>query len=491
MGFANDAHSMGWNFDHSYRALPSAFFSEVSPKPGPEPRLVLFNHKLAQELGLTFSAHEESFIAATFCGNILPANSQPIAQAYAGHQFGHFTMLGDGRAILLGEHITPSGKRVDIQLKGAGLTPYSRRGDGKAAIGPMLREYIISEALSALDVPSTRSLAVVTTGESIYRETILKGAMLTRVASSHIRVGTFQYAAALRDKRSLKELADYTITRHYSQLIGSENLYRDFLHAVIERQAALVAQWMLIGFIHGVMNTDNMTLSGESIDYGPCAFLDIYQPKTVYSSIDQHGRYAYQNQPDIAQWNLARFSEALLPLIDDDVDKAITIAEEEIGCFALLFRTYWLEGMRKKLGLFSQEAEDIKLSYALLEWMDRSNADYTHTFRALASENVPQGAIYQDRIFQDWRAQWVARLERNPKPKKSSFCLMNANNPAIIPRNEHVEAALTAANDGLDLSKLRRLLSALEDPYRDDLSFADLQNVSAPSNGCYKTFCGT
>ena len=335
MSLANDAQSMGWNFDHSYRALPSAFYSEVLPTPGPEPRLVIFNDKLAQELGLNPSGHAESLIAETLSGNILPANSQPIAQAYAGHQFGHFTMLGDGRAILLGEHITPSGKRVDIQLKGAGLTPYSRRGDGKAAIGPMLREYIISEALNALAIPTTRSLAVVTTGENIYRESILKGAILTRVASSHIRVGTFQYAAALRDKRSLKELADYTISRHYSQLIGSKNLYRDFLHAVIDRQAFLISQWMLIGFIHGVMNTDNMTLSGESIDYGPCAFLDSYQPKTVYSSIDHQGRYAYQNQPDIAQWNLARFSETLLLLIDDDINKAIAIAEEELGCFAV------------------------------------------------------------------------------------------------------------------------------------------------------------
>lgn len=491
MSFANDTQSMGWNFDHSYRALPSAFFSEVLPTPGPEPRLIIFNDKLAQELGLNCSGCAEMLVAATFCGNILPTNSHPIAQAYAGHQFGHFTMLGDGRAILLGEHITPSGKRVDVQLKGAGLTPYSRRGDGKAAIGPMLREYIISEALNTLVVPTTRSLAVVATGENIYRENILKGAILTRVASSHIRVGTFQYAAALKDKRSLKELADYTISRHYSQLIGSKNPYRDFLHAVIERQAALVSQWMLIGFIHGVMNTDNMTLSGESIDYGPCAFLDSYQPKTVYSSIDQYGRYAYQNQPDIAQWNLARFSEALLPLIDDDINKAITIAEEEVGLFAHLFRSYWLAGMRKKLGLFSQEPEDIKLSYDLLEWMDRVSADYTNTFRALASENAPKGEIYQDRVFQDWRAQWLARLERNPKPKESSFCLMNATNPAIIPRNEHVEAALTEANEGLDLSKLQRLLTALADPFREDPSFTDLQNVSSPSNGCYKTFCGT
>ena len=491
MSLANDAQSMGWNFDHSYRALPSAFYSEVLPTPGPEPRLVIFNDKLAQELGLNPLGHAESLIAETLCGNILPANSQPIAQAYAGHQFGHFTMLGDGRAILLGEHITPSGKRVDIQLKGAGLTPYSRRGDGKAAIGPMLREYIISEALNALAIPTTRSLAVVTTGENIYRESILKGAILTRVASSHIRVGTFQYAAALRDKRFLKELADYTISRHYSQLIGSKNLYRDFLHAVIDRQAFLISQWMLIGFIHGVMNTDNMTLSGESIDYGPCAFLDTYQPKTVYSSIDHQGRYAYQNQPDIAQWNLARFSETLLLLIDDDINKAIAIAEEELGCFALLFRNYWLEGMRKKLGLFSKETEDVKLSYALLEWMDHAGADYTNTFRALASENTPMGEIYQDRVFQDWRARWIMRLERNPKPKKSSFCLMNANNPAIIPRNEYVEAALMAANDSLDLSKLKRLLTALADPYNDDSSFTDLQNVSSPSNGCFKTFCGT
>src|SRR5829696_2179685 len=345
----------GWRLEHSYTTLPNLFFSSAAPTRVREPRLVAFNRPLAEALGLDADGLDTPEGAAIFAGNALPDGAQPIAQAYAGHQFGHFTALGDGRAILLGEQVTPSGDRFDIQLKGPGQTPYSRRGDGRAALGPMLREYIVSEAMHALGIPTTRSLAVAATGERVYRETVLPGAVLTRVAASHIRVGTMQWAAAHRDEEALRALADHTRLRHYPELADAAEPHLALLDAIVERQARLIARWQLVGFIHGVMNTDNMALSGETIDYGPCAFMDAYDPATVFSSIDHVGRYAYGNQPPIAQWNLTRLAEAMLPLFDENVERAVERATASLNRFPVAFEQYWLDGMRAKLGLFTPE----------------------------------------------------------------------------------------------------------------------------------------
>ena len=480
---------IGWCFDSSYQRLPEIFYTKLNPMPVRSPRVVLLNDRLAQSLGLTLSALEPEEAAQLFSGNVLPETSEPLAQAYAGHQFGNFTMLGDGRAHLLGEHIMPEGQRFDIQFKGSGPTPYSRRGDGRAALGPMLREYIISEAMHGLGIPTTRSLAVVTTGEPVLRDGLLQGAILTRVASSHLRVGTFEFIAAREDMQALKQLANYAIARHYPELQTSEQPYHAFLEAVMQRQATLVASWMQVGFIHGVMNTDNMTISGETIDYGPCAFMDRYDPSTVFSSIDHHGRYAYANQLTIAQWNLARFAETLLPLLHEDMHEAITIAEASIGHFGKVLQDAWLSGMRKKLGLFGEDANDLVLVQSLLKWMQKHNADYTNTFRDLCGE-LPSDGIYQEEEFQSWHQQWMARRARHSKPLKSSVCLMRANNPVIIPRNHQVEAALEAAEQG-DLSKLARLLAALEKPYDDLPEYAVFAAPPPESVGMYQTFCGT
>src|SRR4051812_35355513 len=372
-----DPDSVGWRLDNTYARLPGVLFNPASPVAVREPRVAILNHGLADELGLHLGGVAPEAAAALFAGQDLPAGAEPIAQAYAGHQFGGFTMLGDGRAILLGEHRTPSGRLVDIQLKGAGRTRFSRGGDGRAALGPMLREYVISEAMAALGIPTTRSLAVVTTGEPVYRESVRKGAILTRVAASHLRVGTFEYAAALGGHANLRVLADYAIGRHYPELAGAAHPYLEFFRAVADRQAALIARWQLVGFIHGVMNTDNMAISGETIDYGPCAFMNTYRPDTVFSSIDRAGRYAYGNQPAIGQWNLARFAEALLPLLDPDQERAVDMATEALGEYPALVERYWLGGMRKKLGLQAGEADDVELIRSLLDWMQGSRADYT------------------------------------------------------------------------------------------------------------------
>ncbi|MCJ8501383.1 protein adenylyltransferase SelO [Desulfatitalea alkaliphila] len=381
---------VGWNFDNSYARLPEAFYVRLNPEAVRMPKMVVFNTVLAQSLGLNPAALEGDEGAAVFAGNRIPEGSEPLAQAYAGHQFGGFTMLGDGRAILLGEQVTPQGDRFDIQYKGSGRTPFSRQGDGRAALGPMLREYIISEALHALGIPTTRSLAVVTTGEQVFRETALPGAVLTRTAASHIRVGTFEYAAARGIPNGVRTLADYTIRRHFPDLAAADNPYLSLLEAVMERQACLVARWLLVGFIHGVMNTDNISLCGETIDYGPCAFMDAYDPNTVFSSIDHNGRYAYGRQPQIAQWNLARFAETLLPLIHDDAQKALSIANEAISGFSDTFRRYWLQGMRAKLGLLNAEAADGALAEELLGCMQRHGADFTNTFRDLTTGSTPE-----------------------------------------------------------------------------------------------------
>jgi uncharacterized protein YdiU (UPF0061 family) len=482
--------TVGWQFDNSYSRLPELFFAPAMPAKVRGARLTILNYRLAVELGLNFGEISPLSVAALFAGQELPAGCRPIAQAYAGHQYGGFTMLGDGRAILLGEHRTPSGRLVDIQLKGAGRTQFSRGGDGRAALGPMLREYIISEAMYALGIPTTRSLAVVTTGEPVYRASQLQGAILTRVAASHIRVGTFQFLAARHDEVSLRLLADYAIERHYPQLSASSAKYLEFLRTVMERQASLIASWQLVGFIHGVMNTDNMAISGETIDYGPCAFMNTYDPNTVFSSIDHAGRYAYGNQPSIAQWNLARFAETLLPLIDPMQERAVAMATEVISEFPSRFEQYWLAGIRAKLGLQNTEEGDLEFVRSLLTWMGNCRADFTNTFRDLSSEQLPVAGKYDDPVFRTWYAKWQLRLRREERPSTQAYAAMQAVNPAIIPRNHRVEEALSAAEDHEDLSVLHRLLAALATPYeaRDDLTYY----LEPPPDGCtYRTFCGT
>lgn len=490
----NTKHETGgvdWRFDNSYARLPDTFYARLNPVAVRAPQVVMLNHALAESLGLDMGVLSATEAAALFAGNVLPEGAQPIAQAYAGHQFGHFTMLGDGRAILLGEHVTPTGDRFDIQLKGSGQTQFSRRGDGRAALAPMLREYIISEAMHAFGIPTTRSLAVVTTGESVMRETMLPGAILTRVAASHIRVGTFEYVAGMQDKEGIKTLADYTIRRHYPDLIEAGNPYFAFLNKVIDRQAALVAKWLLVGFIHGVMNTDNMTISGETIDYGPCAFMDAYDPNTVFSSIDHHGRYSYRSQSRAAQWNLARFTETLLPLLHPQQEKALSLAEEAIHAFPEIFQAYWLSGMRKKLGLFTEEAEDKQLIEALLAWMQNQQADYTNSFRALATESIPEDDVFRDAAFVEWHAHWQARLMRQSESKQSAFCLMRANNPAIHPRNHQVEKALVAASERGNYTPIQQLLAAVTNPYTDVPEHRGYRTPPTPSEQVHQTFCGT
>ncbi|MBU1041956.1 MAG: YdiU family protein [Proteobacteria bacterium] len=487
--------SQGWNFDNTYARLPEIFHVRVNPVPVRAPKLALFNRPLAEALGLDAQAlapqdMAEGAGAAVFSGNQLPEGAEPLAQAYAGHQFGHFTMLGDGRAILLGEQLTPAGERFDIQLKGAGQTAFSRLGDGRAALGPMLREYLISEAMHALGIPTTRSLAVVTTGENVYREDALPGAVLTRVAASHIRVGTFQYIASRGDKEALRTLADYTLRRHYPELAGAENPHLALLRAVMERQAALVAQWLHVGFIHGVMNTDNMSLCGETIDYGPCAFLDTYAPDTVFSSIDQTGRYAFGNQPHMAQWNLARLAETLLPLLHADEHKAIALAEECLLSFAETFKRRWLSGMRAKLGLFTEEDGDLDLVKGLLDCLHDLHADYTATFRDLAAATQAETPAFASADCAHWQARWQDRLNRQPQSRDDARTLMLKHNPAVIPRNFFVEQALQAAVQNGDYDPLTRLLKALEQPFEDGPDQAAYRTPPPPVTD-YKTFCGT
>jgi uncharacterized protein YdiU (UPF0061 family) len=481
----------GWNFDNSYVRLSESLYERINPVPVRAPRMAVFNRTLSDTLGLQTEALEGDEGTAIFAGNRIPGGADPIALAYAGHQFGHFTKLGDGRAILLGEHITPNGYRFDIQLKGSGQTPFSRRGDGRAALGPMLREYIISEAMHALGIPTTRSLAVVTTGEQVFRETPLSGAILTRVAASHIRVGTFQYLAARGDRDSVRMLADYTIHRHYPDLLSEENKYLALLYAVMERQASLVAKWLHVGFIHGVMNTDNMALCGETIDYGPCAFIDAYDPATVFSSIDHGGRYAYGNQSHMAQWNLARFAETLLPLLAENQNEATLLAEEAIDSFPDIFRRCRHAGMREKLGLFTEEDDDIGLMKDLLSNMHQNHSDYTASFRGLIADTHADMPLFRDVAFKEWYRRWLERLERQPQSIEASRMLMRAHNPAVIPRNYLVEEALEAAVERGDYSIMTRLLDVLSKPFDDPPADGGYHLPPEPSDRSYQTFCGT
>ena len=481
---------IGWRFDNTYSKLPGTMLSKLAPIPVKSPKVVILNSSLSKELELDFSNINNEDLASIFSGNKLPEGSDAIAQAYAGHQFGQFTMLGDGRAIVIGEHLSKNNQRFDIQFKGSGKTPFSRNGDGRAALGPMLREYIISEAMHALNIPTTRSLAVVKTGETVMRETPLIGAILTRVAESHIRVGTFQYAVTSKDKNDLKALFDYTMNRHYPNLKNSKNPAIELLKIVIEKQTKLIVDWMRVGFIHGVMNTDNMTISGETIDYGPCAFMDNYDPETVFSSIDYQGRYAFFNQPGIAKWNLARFAESLIPLINDNKDKAIEMATECINNFATVYQKFWLEMMRKKLGLKGEEIKDEGLIVELLSWMHKNKADYTNTFCFLMNEKIQDNKIYNNQDFINWKNQWQERLKLHNNSMEKSLKTMRSANPIVIPRNHKVEEALESANKD-DMKPMLNLIKILTKPYEKQEKIVSYQSPAPASNTKYQTFCGT
>jgi uncharacterized protein YdiU (UPF0061 family) len=481
--------TIGWHFNNTYSKLSDTFREEIKPVPVNNPEIIIFNESLASELNLDFSKIDKKELSKIFSGNTLPNGSNSIAQAYAGHQFGHFTMLGDGRAVLIGEHTTKSNKKFDIQFKGSGKTAFSRNGDGRAALGPMLREYIISEAMNSLKIPTTRSLAVVKTGEDVQREKVLQGAVLTRVASSHIRVGTFQYIAARQKENELKTLLDYTIDRHYPEIKDSNTQAVDLLNLLIERQCDLVVNWMRVGFIHGVMNTDNMTISGETIDYGPCAFMDTYDPKTVFSSIDQTGRYAYCNQPVITKWNLARFAECLVPLINKDQKKAIQVATEIINSFEKKYEEKWMNMMRDKLGLFGLDDKDKFLILDLLTWMHEKKADYTNTFCHLMNLDPKKDELFDNDEFINWKKRWEERSTKNNNTPKKCFELMRNNNPLVIPRNHKIEEALSAAEQN-DLKPLNKFLEILSKPYKEQTEILEYQSP-AISNEKYQTFCGT
>lgn len=484
---------MKLGFEHTYATLPARFYARVEPAKVTDPQVVIFNRPLATELRVNPDLDDRT-LAALFSGNELVEDSTPIAMAYAGHQFGGFVpQLGDGRAILLGEVRDTNGILRDVQLKGSGRTPFSRGGDGRAAIGPMLREYLISEAMHALRIPTTRSLAVVTTGEQVYRTEILPGAVLTRVAASHIRVGTFQYFAARGDQEGLKLLLDYVIDRHYPEAKNAEVPALAALEAITARQAELIADWMRVGFIHGVMNTDNMALSGETIDYGPCAFMDRYDPQTVFSSIDLGGRYSYTNQPGIAQWNLARLAETLLPLIDTDEARSVELATAVIDDFVPQFESAFLTHMRSKIGLVSAEDGDADLISALLASMQKAQADFTLTFSRLsrAADNPNEDpALDELPDVEGWLKAWRARLMLDPQSQPARAETMRLANPEFIPRNHQVEAALQAATNG-DMQPFQRLLAILQRPYERQPDAAEYTQPAPSTNEKYKTFCGT
>lgn len=480
----------GFNFDNSYINLPKEFYSHVNLKPVKSPKLVILNNNLASSLGLSLEFLKSPKGISILSGNTKADDGAYISQAYAGHQFGHFTMLGDGRALLIGEQITPSNQRFDIQLKGSGRTPFSRGGDGRAVLGPMLREYIISEAMHGLKIPTTRSLSVISTGEDVYREEIKQGAILTRIASSHIRFGTFEFASYFLDKDKLKQLADYTIKRHFPFISDEQNKYVSLLEEVIKLHASLVAKWQCVGFIHGVLNTDNMSICGETIDYGPCAFMDTYDPKTVFSSIDTAGRYSYQNQVAMVSWNLCRFAETLLPLISDDEDKAIDIAQDCLAKFTDLSISNLILGMCSKIGIFEPDSNDESLLNGLLDMMKKYKEDYTNTFLELTFKDFPKSRMFVTDEFSVWYKKYQDRIKSQGKSKAEVFNLMKNSNPAVIPRNHRVEEALSAAENG-DFSVMNNLLKALANPFEHS-DFQKEYSKPAPKSQCdYKTYCGT
>jgi serine/tyrosine/threonine adenylyltransferase len=481
-------------FDNTYARELEGFYVPWKAAQVARPRMIKFNHQLAEELGLDADALDSDAGARIFAGNETPEGAVPLAQAYAGHQFGGFVpQLGDGRALLIGEVIDRYGRRRDIQLKGSGPTPFSRAGDGRAALGPVLREYVIGEAMHALGIPTTRALAAVVTGEPVYRERALPGAVLTRVAASHVRVGTFQFFAVRGEQAKVRQLADYVIDRHYPELKGQANPYLSLLERVCEKQAALVAGWMHVGFIHGVMNTDNMTISGETIDYGPCAFMDHYDPATVFSSIDTQGRYAYANQPRIAQWNLARLAETLLPLIDEDTNRAIARATEVVNAFSGRYENCWVKGMRAKLGLFTEEEADLNLATEFLAAMEGNGVDYTLAFRYLADaalgEHERIRSLFADPSAYDrWSGHWQARLSREAVAQSDRAPAMRRANPAFIPRNHRVEEALSAAVEEGDYTPFETLLKILARPFDDQPEFAAYAEPPPEGQSHYRTF---
>ena len=468
-------------FDNSYARLPGTMHVGVDPTPVSAPRLIKVNGPLARELGIDPAALN----ADVAVGNAIPAGASPLAQAYAGHQFGNFVpQLGDGRAILLGEVIDVNGRRRDIQLKGPGRTPFSRGGDGRAALGPVLREYLVSEAMNALGIPTTRALMAATTGERVYRDAVLPGAVLTRVAASHIRVGTFQFFAARKDFESLRLLIDHVIARHYPDIKGAENPALALLDAVMNAQASLVSRWAQVGFIHGVMNTDNSSVSGETIDYGPCAFMDAYDPGTVFSSIDTYGRYAYANQAPIAQWNLARLAETLLAFLNENREEAIRIATERVEAFPAIYTKHWLAGFRRKIGLASEEDGDLDLIQAMLDAMQMARADFTSIFRALSNGEEPE-------VLSDWLPTWRARLARDPQTAEERRVLMRSVNPAYIPRNYLVEEMIAAAVEDQDYAPFEAMLGVLMNPYEEQVGAEKYAALPPESETGYRTFCGT
>ena len=477
-------------FDNSYARLPSRFFARVAPSAAVTPRLIVFNADLAAQLGLDLQGADESDLARAFSGLVLIAGSEPLAMAYAGHQFGHFVpQLGDGRAILLGEIVGRDRVRYDVQLKGSGQTPFSRRGDGRAALGPVLREYLVSEAMAALGVPTTRSLAATLTGDAVYRETALPGGVLTRVARGHVRVGTFQFFAAQQDLDALRTLVVYVADRHYPEVSRSQTPALALLEAVVKAQAGLVAQWMSVGFIHGVMNTDNMAISGETIDYGPCAFMDVYHPNTVFSSIDEQGRYAYSNQPRVAQWNLTRFAETLLPLIDPDGARAVARATEALSAFGPAFDAAFARAFRAKLGLTTERPEDLALIQDLLAAMAQGEADFTLTFRALARGDAAQ-YFNDSALYLAWERAWVSRLADEGATREGRRTILLANNPWLVPRNHKVEAVIRSATAG-DFAPFHVMSAALAHPFDERPEFAEFAIPPLPDERVERTFCGT
>ena len=465
-------------------------FSETKPSKVKSPKTLIFNNLLALDLGLENLSNDQHKTSEILSGNTIPIGANPIAQAYAGHQFGHFNILGDGRAILLGEHLTPTGNRFDIQLKGSGITPYSRRGDGRATTSAMLREYLISEAMFQLGIPTTRSLAVVSSGEKVYREEIQDGAVLTRIADSHIRVGTFEFAKHTLSKTELKEFTNYTIQRHFSEILDDKNPVLSLFKKVTELQVDLIVNWMRVGFIHGVMNTDNMSICGETIDYGPCAFMNIYRPNSVFSSIDTQGRYAFDNQASIAQWNLTRFAECLIPLIADKPDDAIELLKAELEKFALLFPEKWLNMMRKKIGILNPHPDDAILISRLLEWMLINEADYTNTFIQLSESDFSGEAIYQQNDFILWISDWQKTIGYKSKLPLENKTLMQHTNPAFIPRNHLVEKALKSGREN-SLDDFNELLAILSKPYNYSTINLNFQTPPLDNDVHYKTYCGT
>ena len=493
---------VSFNFDNTYARLPGRFHARVNPMPVAAPRLVKVNVELARSLGLDPEALASQQGVEILAGNRVAEGSEPLAQAYAGHQFGHFVpQLGDGRANLLGEVVGRDGMRYDVQLKGSGPTPFSRRGDGRAALGPVLREYLVSEAMAALGVPTTRALAAVTTGQQVVRETVLPGAVLTRVAASHLRVGTFQYFAARGDAEGVRTLADYAIARHYPEAALSDKPYRALLDGVIGRQARLIAQWMLLGFIHGVMNTDNMSISGETIDYGPCAFMEAFDPAKVFSSIDQQGRYGYSNQPHAAHWNLARLAEALLPVLEQESgsqEAALAAAYEALAAFGPQFEVAHLAGLRRKLGLFTEREGDAALAEDLLTRMAANQADFTLTFRRLGDAAVgPEGdegvrALFADPgAYDEWAVGWRRRLEDEPVSADARTASMRMASPAFIPRNHLVEAVIDAAVSRQDFQPFEELLDVVTRPYEDRPDLKRYSTPAKPEECVRATFCGT